>query len=300
MTMLSRRTVLAAFLAIGLFGSVAIGAQAETQATDPLPSWNDGPTKQSILDFVAAVTKDGGPDYVAPAERIATFDNDGTLWIEQPIYTQFAFAIDRVKAMSNQHPEWKTQEPFASILKGDLKGLAASGEKGMVEIVAATHSGMTTTDFNKEVKEWLAIAKHPRFKVLYTDLVYQPMIELLDYLRANGFKTFIVSGGGVEFMRTFADKTYGIPPEQVIGSSGVTAISDVGRKPGADQDAEGFVRRRRAWQARGHRSFHRPAPDLRLRQFRRRQGDAGMDRGRRRLALHGDRASHRRRARVCL
>ena len=222
MTMLSRRTVLAAFLAIGLFGSVAIGAQAETQATDPLPSWNDGPTKQSILDFVAAVTKDGGPDYVAPAERIATFDNDGTLWIEQPIYTQFAFAIDRVKAMSNQHPEWKTQEPFASILKGDLKGLAASGEKGMVEIVAATHSGMTTTDFNKEVKEWLAIAKHPRFKVLYTDLVYQPMIELLDYLRANGFKTFIVSGGGVEFMRNFADKAYGIPPEQVIGSAGVT------------------------------------------------------------------------------
>ena len=255
MTMLSRRTVLAAFLAIGLFGSVAIGAQAETQATDPLPSWNDGPTKQSILDFVAAVTKDGGPDYVAPAERIATFDNDGTLWIEQPIYTQFAFAIDRVKAMSNQHPEWKTQEPFASILKGDLKGLAASGEKGMVEIVAATHSGMTTTDFNKEVKEWLAIAKHPRFKVLYTDLVYQPMIELLDYLRANGFKTFIVSGGGVEFMRAFADKTYGIPPEQVIGSSGVTAISDVGREPGADQDAEGFVRRRRSWQARGHQHF---------------------------------------------
>ena len=255
MTMLSRRTVLAAFLAIGLFGSVAIGAQAETQATDPLPSWNDGPTKQSILDFVAAVTKDGGPDYVAPAERIATFDNDGTLWIEQPIYTQFAFAIDRVKATSNQHPEWKTQEPFASILKGDLKGLAASGEKGMVEIVAATHSGMTTTDFNKEVKEWLAIAKHPRFKVLYTDLVYQPMIELLDYLRANGFKTFIVSGGGVEFMRTFADKTYGVPPEQVIGSSGVTAISDVGREPGADQDAEGFLRRRRSWQARGHYHF---------------------------------------------
>ena len=222
MKMLSRRTVLAAFLAIGLVGSVAIGARAEMQSTDPLPSWNEGPTKQSILDFVAAVTKDGGSDYVPVPERIATFDNDGTLWIEQPIYTQFAFAIDRVKATSNQHPEWKTQEPFASILKGDLKGLAASGEKGMVEIVAATHSGMSTTDFNKEVKEWLAIAKHPRFKVLYTDLVYQPMIELLDYLRANGFKTFIVSGGGVEFMRTFADKTYGIPPEQVIGSSGVT------------------------------------------------------------------------------
>jgi phosphoglycolate phosphatase-like HAD superfamily hydrolase len=222
MTMVSRRTVLAVLLAIGLIGSVAIDAQAETQAADPLPSWNDGPTKKSILDFVAAVTKDGGPDYVAPAERIATIDNDGTLWIEQPIYTQFAFAVDRVKATANQHPEWKTQEPFASILSGNLKGLAASGEKGMVEIVEATHSGITTADFNKTVKEWLAAAKHPRFKVLYTDLVYQPMIELLDYLRANGFKTFIVSGGGVEFMRAFADKTYSIPPEQVIGSSGVT------------------------------------------------------------------------------
>jgi phosphoglycolate phosphatase-like HAD superfamily hydrolase len=220
--MVSRRTVLAVLLAIGLIGSVAIDAQAETQAADPLPSWNDGPTKKSILDFVAAVTKDGGPDYVAPAERIATIDNDGTLWIEQPIYTQFAFAVDRVKATANQHPEWKTQEPFASILSGNLKGLAASGEKGMVEIVEATHSGITTADFNKTVKEWLAAAKHPRFKVLYTDLVYQPMIELLDYLRANGFKTFIVSGGGVEFMRAFADKTYSIPPEQVIGSSGVT------------------------------------------------------------------------------
>jgi phosphoglycolate phosphatase-like HAD superfamily hydrolase len=222
MTMLSRRTVLAAFLAIGLFGSVATGAQAETQATDPLPSWNEGPTKKSILDFVAAVTKEGGPDYVKPAERIATIDNDGTLWVEQPIYTQFAFAIDRVKATSNQHPEWKTQEPFKSILAGDMSAVAAMGEKGMVEIVEATHSGITTADFDQTVKDWLASAKHPRFKVLYTDLVYQPMIELLDYLRANGFKTFIVSGGGVEFMRNFADKTYGIPPEQVIGSAGVT------------------------------------------------------------------------------
>ena len=217
---LNRRTFLARLLVLGLLSFTSFEARAADR--DPLPSWNDGPTKQSILDFVAAVTKEGGPAYVAPAERVATFDNDGTLWIEQPIYNQFAFAIDRVKATSNQRPEWKTQEPFASILKGDLKALAASGEKGMLEIVAATHSGMTTADFNKTVKEWLATAKHPRFKVLYTDLVYQPMIELLDYLRANGFKTFIVSGGGVEFMRAFADKTYGMPPEQVIGSSGVT------------------------------------------------------------------------------
>ena len=195
---------------------------AHAEGSDPLPSWNDGPTKQRILDFVARVTKEGGPDYVAPKDRLATIDNDGTLWVEQPIYTQFAFAIDEVKAQANKHPEWKTTEPFKSILAGDMKGLAASGEKGMVEVMAATHSGMTTTDFDKTVKAWLGTAKHPRFKVLYTDLIYQPMLELLGYLRANGFKTFIVSGGGVEFMRDFADKTYGIPPEQVIGSSGVT------------------------------------------------------------------------------
>ncbi len=217
---LGRRVALIALLGLVLCGSGALLARAV--ASDPLPSWNDGPTKQSILDFVARVTKEGGPDYVAPKDRLATIDNDGTLWVEQPIYTQFAFAIDEVKAQATKHPEWKTTEPFKSILAGDLKGLAAAGEKGMVEVMAATHSGMTTTDFDKTVKAWLETAKHPRFKVLYTDLIYQPMLELLDYLRANGFKTFIVSGGGVEFMRNFADKTYGIPPEQVIGSSGVT------------------------------------------------------------------------------
>jgi phosphoglycolate phosphatase-like HAD superfamily hydrolase len=198
------------------------GAWAEPTNPDPLPSWNDGPTKQSIIDFVTRVTTEGGPDYVASPERVATFDNDGTLWIEQPMYNQFVFALDEVKKQANQHPEWKDKEPFKSVLAGDMKAVAAMGEKGMLEIVAATHSGMTTVDFNKSVKEWLETAKHSRFKVLYTDLVYQPMLELLDFLRANSFKTFIASGGGVEFMRNFADKTYGIPPEQVIGSSGVT------------------------------------------------------------------------------
>jgi len=217
---LVRWVALIALLCVVLCDSGAMLARAA--ASDPLPSWNDGPTKQRILDFVARVTKEGGPDYVAPKDRLATIDNDGTLWVEQPIYTQFAFAIDEVKAQANKHPEWKTTEPFKSILAGDMKGLAASGEKGMVEVMAATHSGKPTTDFDKTVKAWLGTAKHPRFKVLYTDLIYQPMLELLDYLRANGFKTFIVSGGGVEFMRDFADKTYGIPPEQVIGSSGVT------------------------------------------------------------------------------
>jgi hypothetical protein len=172
---LSRRVALIALLGLVLCGSSAMLARAA--ASDPLPSWNDGPTKQSILDFVARVTKEGGPDYVAPKDRLATIDNDGTLWVEQPIYTQFAFAIDEVKAQANKHPEWKTTEPFKSILAGDMKGLAASGEKGMVEVMAATHSGMTTTDFDKTVKAWLGTAKHPRFKVLYTDLIYQAMLD---------------------------------------------------------------------------------------------------------------------------
>jgi phosphoglycolate phosphatase-like HAD superfamily hydrolase len=159
---------------------------------------------------------------VKPAERIATFDNDGTLWVEQPLYTQFVFALDRVKALAPKHPEWKTTQPFQAVLEGDTKTLEASGEKGIVEIIAATHSGISTDDFNKIVADWLATAKHPRFNRLYTDLIYQPMLELLSLLRANDFKTFIVSGGGQEFMRVFADKTYGVPPEQVVGSTGAT------------------------------------------------------------------------------
>lgn len=202
--------------------AIVIVSTAACAESDPLPSWNEGQAKQSIVDFVTRVTKEGGPDYVAPEDRIATFDNDGTLWVEQPIYTQFMFAIDRVKAMSNEHPEWKDKEPFKAVLAGDMAAVAGMGEKGLLEIVAATHSGMTTADFNETVDQWITTAKHPRFKVLYTDLAYQPMLELLDYLRANDFHVFIVSGGGVEFMRTFTKKTYGVPPWQVVGSSGVT------------------------------------------------------------------------------
>ena len=206
---------------VGAVISLCITASVAA-ADDPLPSWNDGATKQSIIEFVTKVIAEGGPDYVKPEERVATFDNDGTLWIEQPMYNQFVFALDEVKKQANQHPEWKDKEPFKSVLAGDMKAVAAMGEKGMLEIVAATHSGMTTVDFNNSVKEWLETAKHPRFKVLYTDLVYQPMLELLAYLRANDFKTFIVSGGGVEFMRAFTEKSYDVPPERVIGSAGVT------------------------------------------------------------------------------
>ncbi len=188
--------------------------------TDPLPSWNDGATKNAITDFVAGVTKEGGADFVPPSERIATFDNDGTLWAEQPMYFQLLFVLHRVGAMAPDHPEWKKKEPFASVLKGDVKGALASGEKGLMEMLAATHTGMTTEEFSKTVSDWIATAKHPKTGELLTGMVYQPMLELLAYLQANDFKTFIVSGGGIEFMRPWTEKVYGIPPEQVVGSSG--------------------------------------------------------------------------------
>ena len=188
-------------------------------AADPLSSWNDGKTKQSIVDFVTKITKAGSPDFIPPAERIATFDNDGTLWAEQPLYFQLFFALDRVKVLAPQHPEWKVKEPFASLLKGDVKGALSGGEPAIAQIVMATHAGMTTAEFEQIVKDWIATARHPVTKRAYTEMVYQPMLELLAYLRANGFKTYIVSGGGIEFMRPWTEMIYGIPPEQVIGSS---------------------------------------------------------------------------------
>lgn len=203
---------------LGLLASVGLSSQASAQ-NDPLPSWNDTPARRAIVDFVSRVTKAGGPNFVAPAERVATFDNDGTLWVEQPMYVQMAFALDRAKAMAPLHPEWKDKQPFKAALEGDLKTLAEAGERGLLEVVTATHAGMTTGEFSKIVTDWLGTARDPRFKRPYTELVYQPMLELLAYLRANGFKTFIVSGGGVEFMRPWAEGVYGIPPEQVIGSS---------------------------------------------------------------------------------
>jgi hypothetical protein len=222
---LSRRAILSALAAFPML--LALPALAQTAATDPLPSWNDTATKKAIVTFVERVTKQGSPDLVPPAERIATFDNDGTLWAEQPIYFQLAFALDRVKALAPLHPEWKDKEPFASLLKGDLNGALAGGEAAILEIVAVTHSGMTTDEFEKIVRDWITIAKHPVTKRLYSEMVYQPMLEVLVYLRGNGFKTFIVSGGGVDFMRVFADRVYGIPPEQVVGSSGKLSLNCV-------------------------------------------------------------------------
>jgi hypothetical protein len=201
---------------------LTLGLPARLLAADPLPSWNDGPAKARILRFVEDVTTPTSPQFVPPAERIAVFDNDGTLWSEQPMYFQLAFILDRVKALAPKHPEWRTQEPFKSVLAGDMAGVAATGEHGLMELMAATHAGMTTYEFRQTVSDWLATARHPRFKRAYTELTYVPMQELLAYLRANGFKTFIVSGGGVEFMRVFSERVYGVPPEQVIGSSILT------------------------------------------------------------------------------
>jgi len=199
---------------------IAIGLLANSaEAGDPLLSWNEGAAKQSILDFVNRVTQPNSPDFVAPEQRIATFDNDGTLWSEQPMYFQLFFAIDRVKELAPKNPAWKTQQPFKAVLENDMQALAASGEKGLLELVMATHAGMITTEFEQTVKDWLAASKHPRFKRPFTDLVFQPMLEVLAYLRANGFKSFIVSGGGIEFMRPWTEHVYGIPPEQVVGSS---------------------------------------------------------------------------------
>ena len=203
-------------LAVGAALLFAVSAQAQS---DPLPSWNDTEPKAAIIAFVEKVTTENTPDFVPEMERIAVFDNDGTLWTEQPIYVQLAFALDRVKSMAFEHPDWKDTQPFKAVLEGDMKALAATGEKGLLEIIAATHAGMTSDEFQKIASDWIGTVRDPRFKRPYTELVYQPMLELLAYLRANGFKTFIVSGGGIELMRPWTERVYGIPPEQVIGSS---------------------------------------------------------------------------------
>ncbi len=219
-------TVLLGLLCIFFIGNPIISAQA-----DPLPSWNEGSSKGSIIAFVKAVTDKSGPDYFQPSERIAVFDNDGTLWSEKPVYFFLYFVIDRVKEMAADHPEWKTQQPFQAVLEGDTKSLAALGEKGLIELIMTTHAGMTTVEFADIVTKWLQTAKHPTLHKPYTELVFKPMLELLDYLRTNGFKTFIVSGGGIEFMRPWVEEVYGIPPEQVVGSSIVTTFEMRDGKP---------------------------------------------------------------------
>ena len=211
---------IAAQVAAAVLGSVLlIAATSKALADDPLPSWNNTAPKKAIVAFVEKVTKEGSPDFVRPGERIAAVDNDGTLWAEQPVYFQVFFMVDRVKALLPQHPEWKREEPFASLLKGDMKAVAAMPEKEIVKLMAATHAGMTTDEFSQIVTEWITTARHPKTGRPFNEMIYQPMVELLAYLRANGFKTFIVSGGGIEFMRPWVEKAYGIPPDQVVGSS---------------------------------------------------------------------------------
>jgi phosphoserine phosphatase len=222
--MLERRSFLAGLLVAGLCGT----ALAQSPAADPLPSWNDSAAKTAITDFVARVSTQGGADFVPAEQRIAVFDNDGTLWCERPNYVQAIFALDRIKAMAPQHPEWKRTQPFKALLDKDVKALQGESEKEVAEIVAATHAGMTTEEFASTVRDWMASARHPRFNRPYTSLVYQPMLELLSFLRANGFKTFIVSGGGVDFMRPWVEKAYGIPPEQVVGSSLAVKLKESG------------------------------------------------------------------------
>jgi len=214
---MQRRSFVAGLAAAGLLPAAPSLAQ-----TDPLPSWDEGSAKQAILDFARRVTAAGGPDFVPVPERIATFDNDGTLWTEQPNYFEVIFAMDRVRALAGRHPEWKTLEPFKWVIEDNRDALATMGEKGILQIIAATHADLTTEEFKQIVLDWVATARHPRFKRPYTDLVYQPMLELMAFLRANQFKTFIVSGGGIDFMRPWTERVYGIPPEQVVGSSGVT------------------------------------------------------------------------------
>jgi phosphoserine phosphatase len=218
--------------------AIAVCASVYGQTLDPLPSWNDGSIKQGIVTFVKTVTAPNGARFVPPAERVAVFDNDGTLWTEQPMYSQLVFALDRVKVLAPSHPEWKTQMPFSAIIKDDMKAFDASGEDGLASVMLVTHTGMTPDDFTKAVVEWSARARHPRFGRLYTDLAYQPMLELLSYLRANGFKTYIVTGGTVEFVRAWSERVYGIPPEQVIGTTFVTKYSVPHAQPTLTREAK--------------------------------------------------------------
>jgi len=208
------------FKTIGLILILSLTACAAKQpAPDPLPSWTDGSAKQQIVEFVSSVTDRDGNDFVPPNERIATFDNDGTLWSEKPTYFQLLFILDRVKSMAADHPEWKTTQPFQAVLENDMASIKAAGEHGLIELAMATHAGMTTEEFETIVNNWLDTARHPTTGQPYTSMVYQPMLELLDYLRANDFKVFIVSGGGLEFMRPWTEAVYRIPPDQVVGSS---------------------------------------------------------------------------------
>ncbi len=224
-------------LALCALALAGLPAQAEP---DPLPSWNEGPAKQAVIHYVKSTTDKSSPQFVAPEDRVATFDQDGTLWVEHPLYTQAMFALDRVHELAPKHPEWKTTEPFKAVLADDNGAIGSFAEADWEKILAVTHAGMSTEDFLELTKDWLAKAKHPRFKHVYTDLVYQPMLEVMRYLRANGFKTYIVTGGGQEFVRAYSERVYGVPPEQVIGSSILTKYEPNNGKPALMREPKVF------------------------------------------------------------
>ena len=273
-----RKTTFTAGLMIVALFALAFTTVA-SQAADPLPSWNDGPAKQSIIAFVEKVTKPGSPDFVPVPERIATFDNDGTLWCEQPMPVQLYFAFDRVKALAPRHPGMDDAGAIRLPPQGRFQGALAGGDHALLELVMATHAGMTTKEFEQIVKDWIATARHPKTGKLYTEMVYQPMLEVLAYLRANGFKNFIVSGGGIEFMRPWAEQVYGIPPEQVVGSSIKTQFEMRDGKAVLVRLPELNFNDDKERQAHWHQPAHRPPAHRRVRQFPRRQGNAGIHAG---------------------
>ena len=274
---LSRRALFAALTVVPIAVACS-GVPAQAQ-DDPLPSWNDGTAKKAILNFVAATSQEGSPTFVPPAERIATFDQDGTLWVEHPMYSQVIYCLERVPALVAEKPELKDVEPFKTVLTGDREAIAKLPMHELEKILAATLTGMTTDAFNAEVAKWIAAAKDPRWKRPYTELTYKPMQEVLGYLRANGYKTYIVTGGGQDFVRVYSEATYGIPPEQVVGTAGGTNIQlRQGRQADPDQGAEASPERQRCRQARGNPSDDRAASGDGIRQLDRRPADAGIHR----------------------
>ncbi len=268
-------------------------------AQDKLPSWNNGPAKQAITSFVKETTDKSNPKYVEPKDRIATFDQDGTLWVEHPLYAQAMFALDRLGKMAPQHPEWKEKEPFKSILFGDREAMSKFTEPDWMQIIGVTHAGMSTEEFLALVKEWISTAKAPRFNRLYTDLVYQPMLEVMKYLRENGFRTYIVTGGGQEFVRVYSEQVYGVPPEQVVGSSIVTTYKDEGGKPVLMREPKVFLIDDGPGKAVGINLFIGKRSGC-LRQLERGSADVGMDPVWRRCPAADAGLPRRRGARVCL
>ncbi len=285
-----------------LVAAVVLAGCASVPATDPLPSWNEGATKAAIVKLVSDTTRGGSPDFVPPPERIATFDNDGTLWTEHPMYVEVLFTLDRIKAMAASNPAWRSEQPFKAVIEGDRETMAKFTEADFFKLIAATHAGLTSAQFQKAAADWLAVAKNARFNRRHTELVYQPMLELLAYFRANGYKTFIVTGGTLDFVRSFAEKAYGVPPEQVVGTSFEAKYAFTNGVATVVAEPKLMLLDDGPGKADRHRSLHRACAHRSVRQFRRRSRDAADDDqqpGEQAAAAAGRvRLAHGRRARV--